>query len=100
MFHTYKSQKLVIDSFRPDIEQFRPIADYDFTQPPLPCKLNYELWQWPMTGKEVAEAFAAYLLSNPEPAKRHLIHPEPAKRERDLYHHEGPEGTQNRKAET
>ena len=110
MFHTYKSQQLVIDGFRPDMEQFRPIANYDFTQPPLPCKLNYELWQWPMTGKEVAEAFAAYLLSNPEPAKRHLIHPEPAtplllnpefvKRERDPYHHEGSEGTRNKKAET
>lgn len=61
MFHTYKSQKLVLDGFRPEIELFRPIADYDFTQPPLPCKLNYEFWQWPMTGKQVAGFFAAYL---------------------------------------
>ena len=62
MFHTYKSQKLTLDSFRPGIEQFRPMAGYDFTRPPLPWKLNYELWQWPMTGEEVSQAFASYLL--------------------------------------
>jgi len=61
MFHTYKSQKLVLDGFRPEMEQFRPMADYNFTQPPLPWKLNYELWQWPMTGEEVSKAFASYL---------------------------------------
>lgn len=61
MFHTYKSQKLVLDGFRPEIEQFRPLANYDFTQPPLPCKLNYEWWQWPMSGQEVSAHFASYL---------------------------------------
>jgi LmbE family N-acetylglucosaminyl deacetylase len=61
MFHTYKSQKLVLDGFRPEIERFRPMADYDFTQRPLPWKLNYELWQWKMTGEEVSQAFASYL---------------------------------------
>ncbi len=61
MFHTYKSQRLVMDGFRPEIEQFRPIMDYDFTARPLPWKLNYELWQWKMTGEEVAAAFASYL---------------------------------------
>jgi len=61
MFHTYKSQKLTLDGFRPETEQFRPMVDYDFTRPPLPWKLNYELWQWPMTGDEVAKEFASYL---------------------------------------
>lgn len=61
MFHTYKSQKLTLDGFQPEIEQFRPIVDYDFTRPPLPWKLNYELWQWPMTGDDVAGEFASYL---------------------------------------
>jgi LmbE family N-acetylglucosaminyl deacetylase len=61
MFHTYKSQKLVLDGFRPEMEQFRPLADYDFTQRPLPCKLNYEFWQWSMSGDEVARSFASYL---------------------------------------
>jgi N-acetylglucosamine malate deacetylase 2 len=61
MFHSYKSQKLVLDGFRPQIEQFRPMAAYDFTRRPLPWKLNYEHWQWPMTGEEVAGCFASYL---------------------------------------
>ncbi len=61
MFHTYTSQKLVLDVFRPEIETFRPIADYDFTKRPMPWKLNYELWQWQMDGDEVAAAFAEYL---------------------------------------
>lgn len=63
MFHTYKSQRLVLDGFRPEIETFRPVAAYDFTQPPMPWKLNYELWQWKMSGEEVAQAFAGYLQS-------------------------------------
>ena len=63
MFHTYKSQKLVLDHFRPQVEQFRPVADYDFTQRPLPWKLNYESWQWSMSGEEVSAAFALYLKS-------------------------------------
>jgi N-acetylglucosamine malate deacetylase 2 len=62
MFHTYESQKLTLDLFRPEIEQFRPLADHDFTRPPLPWKLNYEVWQWPMTGEQVAKAFASYLM--------------------------------------
>jgi hypothetical protein len=61
MFHTYKSQKLTLDHFRPESEHFRPVADYDFTRRPFPWKLNYELWQWRMTGEEVSAAFASYL---------------------------------------
>jgi LmbE family N-acetylglucosaminyl deacetylase len=61
MFHTYKSQRLVLDGFRPEVEQFRPVMDYDFTRRPMPWKLNYELWQWKMTGEEVAREFASYL---------------------------------------
>jgi N-acetylglucosamine malate deacetylase 2 len=61
MFHTYKSQKLVLDAFHPDRETLRPITDYDFTRPPLPWKLNYEYWQWSMTGTDVAEAFQEFM---------------------------------------
>ena len=64
MLEAYGSQKLVLDSFRPEIESFRPIADYDFTRPPLPWKLNYERWQWRMTGEEVAGEFREYLAAN------------------------------------
>ena len=61
MLHAYKSQGLVLDDFRPDVETFRPLASYDFTRPPLPWKLNYEHWGWGISGAEVASAFAAYL---------------------------------------
>lgn len=61
MFHTYKSQSLVLDGFRPQIEQYRPVMQYDFTSRPVPWKLNYEQWEWKMTGDEVSAAFASYL---------------------------------------
>lgn len=61
MFRTYASQKLTLDGFHPEIEQFRPMAEHDFTRPPFPWKLNYEHWQWQMTGEEVSKEFASYL---------------------------------------
>jgi LmbE family N-acetylglucosaminyl deacetylase len=61
MFHAYKSQGLVLDGFRPDVETFRPLAGYDFSRPPLPWKLNYEHWGWGMTGVEVSAVFSAYM---------------------------------------
>lgn len=61
MFRAYESQNLALESFRPDYETYRPVAGYDFTRPPLPWKLNYEYWHWPMTGEEVSAAFAEYL---------------------------------------
>ncbi len=64
MFHTYVSQKLVLDGFRPELEQFRPLAGYDFTRRPAPWKLNYEVWQWKMSGEEVAGAFADVLAAS------------------------------------
>lgn len=60
MFQHYRSQGPLIDAFQPQREIFRPLAEYDFTQPPLPGKLNYEAWQWSMTGQEVSAAFAAF----------------------------------------
>lgn len=72
MFHTYKSQKLTLDVFRPEVEKFRPIANYDFTRPPMPWKLNYEIWQWSMTGEQVAASFADYLRSEEAVLMREL----------------------------
>jgi LmbE family N-acetylglucosaminyl deacetylase len=72
MFHTYKSQKLTLDVFRPEVEKFRPIANYDFTRPPMPWKLNYEIWQWSMSGEQVAAAFAEYLRSEEAVQTREL----------------------------
>jgi N-acetylglucosamine malate deacetylase 2 len=64
MFEIYRSQNLVLEHFHPEREIFRPVCDYDFTVPPLPWKLNYELWEWRMTGCEVSSAFAEYLESS------------------------------------
>jgi LmbE family N-acetylglucosaminyl deacetylase len=61
MFNVYQSQDLLLDGFQPRLETFRPLADYDFTQPPLLWKLNYEVWQWKMSGLEVSAAFTDYL---------------------------------------
>lgn len=61
MLRHYRSQGPLLHSFRPQHETFRPLADYDFTQPPLPGKLNYEVWQWKMTGQDVSAAFSAFL---------------------------------------
>jgi LmbE family N-acetylglucosaminyl deacetylase len=64
MFHTYKSQNLVLDGFHPEIEQFRPVFAYDFRRRPFAWKLNYEVWQWRMSGEEVSAEFASYLRKN------------------------------------
>ncbi len=61
MARAYESQKGVVESFHPEMEVFRPLASYDFSQPPLPWKLNYEYWQWNMTGQSVTAEFASYL---------------------------------------
>jgi N-acetylglucosamine malate deacetylase 2 len=63
MWRAYKSQGLVLDGFRADLETFRPMAAYEFSRPPLPWKLNYEHWGWGIRGAEVSAAFAAYLKS-------------------------------------
>ena len=45
-FHT---QSDFLQHFPTAVEPFRP-ATPDFTRPPHPGLLNYERWQWPMTG--------------------------------------------------
>ena len=61
MFAAYVSQQLVIEKFNWREERFRPQPAYDYSQPPHAGKLNYELWQWPMTGREVSQALAEFL---------------------------------------
>jgi LmbE family N-acetylglucosaminyl deacetylase len=63
MLAAYPSQFTVLEQFNLDLEPFRPMANYDFTRPIHEGVLNYEAWQWSMTGKQVADAFAAYLQS-------------------------------------
>jgi LmbE family N-acetylglucosaminyl deacetylase len=60
MIAAYSSQGNLAEMFDVNVERFRPLAGYDFSRPPLPGVLNYEAWQWQMTGVEVAEHFARF----------------------------------------
>lgn len=61
VYGVYESQREVLQHFLAQTEQFRPLAAYDYGSPPHPGILNYEAWQWGITGSEVAAAFAAHL---------------------------------------
>src|SRR5581483_5443765 len=62
MCEAYVSQRGVVQIFENNVrETFRPMADYDYSRPPHDGILNYEAWQWPMTGRQVAEKFQEYL---------------------------------------
>ena len=63
MLAAYESQHLSPQFFTTDVERFRPLATYDYMRPPHPGKLNYEVWQWPMTGSDLVRAFAPHLAS-------------------------------------
>ncbi|MDP9269185.1 MAG: PIG-L family deacetylase [Acidobacteriota bacterium] len=63
MFSEYGSQREVLQHFLAATERFRPLAEYDYTAPPHPGVLNYEAWQWGITGGELAAAFSAHLSS-------------------------------------
>ena len=51
-------------------ESFRPIPAYDYTRRPHEDVLNYESWQWTMTGNQVSAAFEAYLNSRSGSVKK------------------------------
>jgi LmbE family N-acetylglucosaminyl deacetylase len=57
----YVSQGNFLLRFDSAEETFRPLPEYDYAQLPHDGLLNYEAWQWPMTGKQVCAAFEAYL---------------------------------------
>ncbi len=61
MLNSYPSQGELLKHFPSTIERFRPLAKYDYSKPPHPGVLNYEAWQWPITGSEVAAAFTEFL---------------------------------------
>jgi len=74
MLEAYASQGDIVSHFGVELERFRAIADYDFSRPPLPGVLNYEAWQWPITGGQVAESFVRFLESRsrkPHLARQH-----------------------------
>jgi hypothetical protein len=61
MIETYVSQPGILTAFKLDVERFRPQVVYDYSHPPHPGKLNYEVWQWRMSGEEVSQAFSEFL---------------------------------------
>ncbi len=58
MLEAYVSQGNFLLNFDRVDESFRPMAQYDYSRPPHEGVLNYEAWQWSMTGKQVSAAFA------------------------------------------
>ena len=61
MLAAYPSQRLTLDFFTSNLERFRPLAAYDYSRPPHPGTLNYEAWQWSMSGADLVRAFAPHL---------------------------------------
>jgi len=62
MCEAYVSQKGVVQIFENNLrETFRPMASYDYSRPPHEGVLNYEAWQWPIKGQQVADKFQEYL---------------------------------------
>lgn len=59
----YASQGNFLIRFGSAEENFRPMPAYDYAQLPHEGVLNYEAWQWTMTGKQVSAAFERYLNS-------------------------------------
>ncbi len=55
MFDCFESQQHVLQWFPIDVERFRVAPRYDFSQPPHPGKLYYELFDWGMTGERWRE---------------------------------------------
>ncbi len=67
VLEAYASQGHFLLNFDAATERFRPLAQYDYSRRPHEGVLNYESWQWPMTGEQVAAAFAAYLGEHARP---------------------------------
>ena len=56
----YVSQRDVLAPFDPDVEIVRPMAEYDYSQPPHEGTLNYETWGWPVRGWELCDQFRQF----------------------------------------
>jgi LmbE family N-acetylglucosaminyl deacetylase len=61
MMACYETQVDVLAYFSAEVERFRIAPAYDFTSPPHDGPLNYEKWEWPMTGEEWRRLAAAAL---------------------------------------
>lgn len=70
MLGEYRSQGHVVAEFVPEIEYVRPMQKYDFTAVPHSGELNYQTWQWPMTGADLCQAFKQFLRRPPDPRRK------------------------------
>jgi LmbE family N-acetylglucosaminyl deacetylase len=59
MIHRYSSQRDLGRYVTAQVEYYRPQPQYNYSRPPHPGKVNYELWEWPITALEVCRAFEA-----------------------------------------
>jgi LmbE family N-acetylglucosaminyl deacetylase len=57
----YPSQGDFLGTFSLEREVVRAQAKYDYSRPPHEGRLNYEAWQWSMTGQDVCTAFTEFL---------------------------------------
>ena len=67
-YAAYISQASVLSDFAAAVERFRPMLNYNFARVPHPGVLNYEAWQWPITGADLCRAFATFQQRPSQPA--------------------------------
>ena len=60
MIATHASQSDLREFAKSPIEFLRPQPTYDYCRPPHPGQLNYEAWQWPITGSAVCDSFRLF----------------------------------------
>ncbi len=57
MVASYVSQTGLPEFVGSTLECYRPQADYDYSRPPHHGTLNYQVWQWPISPRQVCRAF-------------------------------------------
>lgn len=63
MLSKYVSQTDITTFVSSTVERFRPQSGYDYSHPPHPGALNYEVWRWAMTGADLCAAFQSLQLA-------------------------------------
>lgn len=57
----YKSQCSVLRTFDLEVELFRPQFPYDFLKAPATDLINYEAWKWPVSSRQLCDAFRSFM---------------------------------------
>jgi LmbE family N-acetylglucosaminyl deacetylase len=73
MLDCFVTQQQVLSVFKLDAERFRPAPEYDFTAPPHAGRLNYEAFNWGMTGQRWRQ-LAADALQALSASSHHAAH--------------------------